>query len=339
MRMREFVDGYEAPHLLLDWHWGDQVTAGVVLDLEALVNAIDAGGGSLRLCGLPERLRAAFEPALLDRLDVGESVPDALPRYVRELRDQAEANTGDSGCRISKTAFDVHSWRYVYFAVAFSAIAPCISSKHRGLMARKTKEESEETRRAILLAALDVLTEKGYSRTTFVDIARRIGMSKGAVYWHFKNKQALLAALMEEMRTREESLLAGETGAVTSLDGLKAYLVARLRIATRDELCRKFAFFMLLQMEWSVDVMEAVRRELMNIRMEPFDEFGPILNEARRRGELREDIDIATAKDMLKGMWIGLLTVYFQGLSATDPVQTAEIALGALIDSLRAQHR
>jgi len=85
--------------------------------------------------------------------------------------------------------------------------------------------------------------------------------------------------------------------------------------------------------------MEAVRRELMNIRMDPFDEFGPILNEARRRGELREDIDIATAKDMLKGMWIGLLTVYFQGLSATDPVQTAEIALGALIDSLRAQHR
>ena len=100
MRMREFVDGSEAPHLLLDWHWVDQVTAGVVLDLEALVNAIDAGGGSLRLCGLPERLRAAFEPALLDRLDVGESVLDALPRYVRELRDQAEANTGDSGCRI-----------------------------------------------------------------------------------------------------------------------------------------------------------------------------------------------------------------------------------------------
>ncbi|HOF40556.1 MAG TPA: TetR family transcriptional regulator [Candidatus Hydrogenedentes bacterium] len=205
-------------------------------------------------------------------------------------------------------------------------------------MARKTKEESEETRKAILLAALDVLSEKGYSRTTFVDIARRIGMSKGAVYWHFKNKQALLAALMEEMRGREEALLAGEAGELTSLDGLKAYLVARMRIATRDDLCRKFAFFMLLQMEWSVDVIEAVRRELMNLRKEPFDEFTSILNEARCRGELRPDIDIATAKDMLKGMWIGPLTVYFQGLSATDPVQTAEIALGILIDSLRVQH-
>jgi len=205
-------------------------------------------------------------------------------------------------------------------------------------MARKTNEESEETRKAILLAALDVLSEKGYSRTTFVDIARRIGMSKGAVYWHFKNKQALLAALMEEMRGREEALLAGEAGELTSLDGLKAYLVARMRIATRDDLCRKFAFFMLLQMEWSVDVIEAVRRELMNLRKEPFDEFTSILNEARCRGELRPDIDIATEKDMLRGMWIGPLTVYFQGFSARDPVQTAEIALGILIDSLRVQH-
>ncbi len=206
-------------------------------------------------------------------------------------------------------------------------------------MARKTKEQSKETRKAILLAALDVLSEKGYSRTTFVSIARRIGMSKGAVYWYFKNKQALLAALMEEMRGREEALLAGEAGKLTSLEGLKAYLVARLRIATRDDLCRKFAFFMLLQMEWSVDVMEAVRRELMNIRKEPFDDFGPVLNAAHHRGELREDIDIATAKDMLKGMWIGLLTVHFQGFSTADPVQTSEIALGVLIDSLRAQHR
>ena len=205
-------------------------------------------------------------------------------------------------------------------------------------MARKTKEESKETRKTILLAALDVLSEKGYSRTTFVDIARRIGMSKGAVYWYFKNKQALLAALMEEMRGREEALLAGEAGECSSLEGLKAYLVARLRIATRDELCRKFAFFMLLQMEWSVDVMEAVGRELMNIRKEPFDDFGPVLNAAHQRGELRPDIDLATAKDMLKGMWIGLLTVHFQGLSATDPVQAAEMALGILIDSLRVQH-
>ena len=100
MRMRGLVDGCEPAHLLLDWHWVDQATADVVSDLEALVKAIDAGGGSLRLCGLPERLRAVFEPALLDRLDLGESVPDALPRYVRELRNLAEANTDDSDCRI-----------------------------------------------------------------------------------------------------------------------------------------------------------------------------------------------------------------------------------------------
>lgn len=55
-------------------------------------------------------------------------------------------------------------------------------------MVRKTKEEAENTRREILKAALEVFYQKGYSRTTFDEIAARINLTKGAVYWHFKNK-------------------------------------------------------------------------------------------------------------------------------------------------------
>ena len=53
-------------------------------------------------------------------------------------------------------------------------------------MARKTKEDSEQTRRAILDSAMQVLYEKGYSRTTFDEIAARINLTKGAVYWRAK---------------------------------------------------------------------------------------------------------------------------------------------------------
>lgn len=54
-------------------------------------------------------------------------------------------------------------------------------------MPRRTKEEAEATRESVLRAALDLFSEKGYSRTTLNDIAKRIGMSRGAVYWHFVN--------------------------------------------------------------------------------------------------------------------------------------------------------
>ncbi len=203
-------------------------------------------------------------------------------------------------------------------------------------MARKTKEETEETRRSILDAALNVLSEKGFSKTSFVDIAERIGMTKGAVYWHFKDKQALLAALTREMQKRMRALMSEQAAETVMLDGLAAYLAKRVAIATRDEYFRKFAFFILLQMEWSADMIAAVRKELASFREEPFNELSEILERARQRGELHKDVDLATAKDMLTSTWVGILTTHFQGISTTDPVETAEEAFGVLIQSIEA---
>ena len=52
-------------------------------------------------------------------------------------------------------------------------------------MARRRKEDAEKTRRKILASALSLFVKKGYERTTFNDIAARLKMTKGAVYWHF----------------------------------------------------------------------------------------------------------------------------------------------------------
>lgn len=55
-------------------------------------------------------------------------------------------------------------------------------------MARKTKSEAQETRENILDAAEDCLLELGVARTSLEAIATRAGVTRGAVYWHFKNK-------------------------------------------------------------------------------------------------------------------------------------------------------
>ena len=52
-------------------------------------------------------------------------------------------------------------------------------------MARRTKEEAEKTRKRIMASALSLFAKRGYDRTTFNDIAARLGLTKGAVYWHF----------------------------------------------------------------------------------------------------------------------------------------------------------
>ena len=61
-------------------------------------------------------------------------------------------------------------------------------------MSRKTKVEAERTRARILASALALFVRKGYEHTTFTDIAARLKMTKGAVYWHFATKEALQGA-------------------------------------------------------------------------------------------------------------------------------------------------
>ena len=66
-------------------------------------------------------------------------------------------------------------------------------------MARKTKEEAQETRNAILDAAEVVFQERGVSRTSLDEIAKAAGVTRGAVYWHFANKVDLFDAMFQRV--------------------------------------------------------------------------------------------------------------------------------------------
>ena len=63
---------------------------------------------------------------------------------------------------------------------------------------KKTKEETAQTRAKILKGALVVFSRKGYAAARLEDVAREIGMTRGAIYWHFKNKIGLYETLLSE---------------------------------------------------------------------------------------------------------------------------------------------
>lgn len=73
-------------------------------------------------------------------------------------------------------------------------------------MARKTKEGAEETRAGILKAALSLFSSRGVSGTTLTEIAQKAGVTRGAIYWHFDNKDHLLHALWEQTVTPYEMI-------------------------------------------------------------------------------------------------------------------------------------
>lgn len=66
-------------------------------------------------------------------------------------------------------------------------------------MARRTKKDALLTRSALLDAAECLFQERGVSRTSLADIARAAGVTRGAVYWHFKDKADLFGAMLERV--------------------------------------------------------------------------------------------------------------------------------------------
>lgn len=75
-------------------------------------------------------------------------------------------------------------------------------------MVRKTKEEALETRCSILDAAERVFHGKGVSNTSLADIATEAGVTRGAIYWHFKNKADLFGAMVQRLMEPLEAQMA-----------------------------------------------------------------------------------------------------------------------------------
>src|SRR5678815_4844104 len=75
-----------------------------------------------------------------------------------------------------------------------------------GRAPRTQQQRREETRRALLDAAVESLIGVGFARTTTLEVQRRADVSRGALLHHFPSKAELLVAAVDhlaEMRARE----------------------------------------------------------------------------------------------------------------------------------------
>jgi len=104
---------------------------------------------------------------------------------------------------------NIHSRMYVKGKPKrLSAVFAVLKTKKwKTCMARKTKEEAEKTRAAILVAAEHRFYEKGVVSTSLHEIAKAAGVTRGAVYWHFKDKVDLIKCLADNTFLPHEELL------------------------------------------------------------------------------------------------------------------------------------
>ena len=183
---------------------------------------------------------------------------------------------------------------------------------------KKTKQEAEETRKAILQSALDLFYEKGYSKTTFELISSEIGLTKGAVYWYFKNKPDLLAAIINVYIERKMAYLNEKVPALESVDDIKNYFLAAADFLLSDENAYKMAFFLSLQMEWSEYIITKVLQGVKENTQYCFEYLKKSLAIMQKKGEIRSDIKADVLSSIIFNLWTGNVEACLSKRDKTD---------------------
>jgi TetR/AcrR family acrAB operon transcriptional repressor len=101
---------------------------------------------------------------------------------------------------------------------------------------RRTALEASKTRAALLDAALFAFAENGVGNTRLADIATRAGLTRGALYHHFHDKETLFSAVLEECWTAVATPVWSELGDdAHSLDHVEAFLTVWINHLRQDE--------------------------------------------------------------------------------------------------------
>ncbi|MFD8980012.1 ScbR family autoregulator-binding transcription factor [Streptomyces sp. NPDC059564] len=100
-------------------------------------------------------------------------------------------------------------------------------------MARVRQERAEITRQAILDGAAVAFDQAGFSGTSLSDVVGHAGVTKGALYFHFRSKEALARTLMDEQFQVSEDVLAIEDPGLQTVIDLTHRMAAGLRSNVR----------------------------------------------------------------------------------------------------------
>lgn len=189
------------------------------------------------------------------------------------------------------------------------------------------KSNTEERRAQITAALLAVMAEKGYEGASIQAIAKQAGLTPGLIHYHFKTKQEILLATVDQLvagaRARYESAL---KDAQTPADQLRALIHARLALGAGADEAAVSAWVMI----GAEAVRQAeVRAAYQVVIAEQLDLIAALLTKAGLRKDLK-------AKEVAAGLVATMEGAYQLASAAAEvmPRNYAERQVLAKIDEV-----
>ena len=193
---------------------------------------------------------------------------------------------------------------------------------------RKTKEEAARTRKSIVDAARRVFHRCGVIHSSMDDIAQEAGVTRGAIYWHFKSKPEILSALREGVlesviQGADKLLYSDEYG--SRLDALEASINEFFRLLNISPHAREVLETMSLRCE-SVGEFIEFQMDVARPGLHFLSQIEVVYLQASADQELASSLDpLIIAKDT----WVfatGLLHLFLrQSRQPADDLQISEM--------------
>ena len=205
----------------------------------------------------------------------------------------------------------------------------------RPVAMRRTKEEAEQTRCALLAAAEALFLERGVAHTSLDQIARHAGVTRGALYWHFENKAHLFHEMLSQVRLPPEQLAermrgCAEDDPLLSLRDLCSEAIANL---ARDAQKRRIFTILLRRCEFTAELREAEQRHeaFINLFIELCEQqFAQPAVSPR----LQPGISPRLAARSVHAMIVGLFHDWLRDPGLFDPLQDAAPMIDACFRGL-----
>jgi TetR/AcrR family acrAB operon transcriptional repressor len=216
-----------------------------------------------------------------------------------------------------------------------------VASRHTGertskKMARRTREEALVTREQLLDAAERVFRERGVGHTSLAEVADAAGVTRGAIYWHFRSKAELFKAMVERAEMPMDAALEQlADGALEDPLGQARDLAVRalLHLAT-SERTRAVFDVVFLRCEYTEDLLP-VQQQHLRERQLCIEKCAAAFRLAVNRGQLPADTDTGLAARGLYAFVGGLMRDAVESPRDYDLAASAPPLIDLFFEGLR----
>jgi TetR/AcrR family acrAB operon transcriptional repressor len=203
-------------------------------------------------------------------------------------------------------------------------------------MVRRTKEQARVTRERLLTAALRVFRARGTTRTSLAEVAATAGVTRGAVYWHFRDKAELFGAMCERMTLPLETMAreAGVGATDDPLGALRAMNIASLTHLASDPRSQAVLDVVFHKSELVGELAIGAARQ-KRVRNSCLAQNEVLLRDAVERGQLPPDTDTALAAQALHAFMVGTMYEWITDRRAYDLAAAAAALVDTILAGLR----